>query len=374
MKNIHEYSQYKNPQVRALVWSLLSPGLVTESGAYPACVSAQWCRQIYERLQPFLEQLDNDPTALNQWLENYKSWRLGIRFEAYWAFIFEQLIKQNELLSYADHLQIQSQYNSNSLSDSLSKISLSKNALSQTMGELDFVYEDKEKQLNHLEVAVKFYLLRQNGDGFERLIGPNGGDWYERKLEHLFKKQLPLSDSQEAKEKLADEFKLDADDIHCQHHGLIKGMIFFPVTGEGQLNEHETRCINADLLTGTWGTINNWYLSDPGEIGRWVVLNKLDWLVPQVYTLSHPELEDMLYTTKEMSYILKNHFRHTLRSVLIARLDYDEEKKLWLEQQRVMVVDKYWPVFKRSIDSLLEQSKNRPRDTKSDKNHNSTQR
>lgn len=349
MNNILEYSQYNDPQVRALVWSLLSPGLVNESGAYPACVTASWCREIYGYIHPFLKKLDNDPTELRQWLEKYKSWRLGIRFEAYWAFIFEQLKKQHEILCCCSHIQIHTQAD---------------NGLVKTSGELDFIYQDKTHQLNHLEIAAKFYLLKQDEFGVQRLIGPNGGDWYERKLEHLFKKQLALSNTQEAKEKLAEQFMLDVDAINCRHQGLIKGMIFFPVTGEGCLNDNETKSLNSDFLKASWGTINNWYLSDPGELGRWVILNKLSWLEPQVYASSYPELDNILFTAKEMAYKLKVHFHSTRRSVLIARLDYDEEAHLWLEQQRLMVVDKYWPTFERSIESIFKQADNRPRHIK----------
>lgn len=346
MKNILEYSQYQDPQVRALVWSLLSSGLVNESGEYPACVSAQWCHELYDNFRPFLKQLDNDPVELQQWLEQFKSWRLGIRFEAYWAFILEQLKKQNKLIHYTTHTQVQEQINNG--------------PFKQTLGEMDFVYQDQNKQLHHLEIAAKFYLLKPDEFGFERLIGPNGGDWYERKLEHLFKKQLPLSNRSEAKKILAEDFDINVEEIDCHHQGLIKGMIFLPVTGEGNLNDNEVKRLNPDCLMGTWGTINNWYLSDPGELGRWVMLDKLSWLVPQVYSSQ----EETLYSAKEMAYKLKTHFHGTKRSVLIARLEYDEEHNLWLEQQRVMVVDKYWPSFKRTIDNMLQQSEKRPTDKK----------
>ncbi|MCU7940481.1 MAG: DUF1853 family protein [gamma proteobacterium symbiont of Bathyaustriella thionipta] len=349
MQNILTYSQYKDPQVRALVWSLLSPGLVNESGHYPACVSRQWCHEIYDIIQTFLQQLDNDPTELRQWLEQFKSWRLGIRFEAYWAFIFEQLTKQKVILSYISHTQVQEQINNG--------------PFKHTLGEMDFVYQDKNEQLNHLEIASKFYLLKPDEFGFERLIGPNGGDWYERKLEHLFKKQLPLSNRSEAKEILAENFNLNVENVNCQHQGIIKGMIFLPVTGEGRLNDNEMKCLDPDCLMGTWGTINNWYLSDPGEVGRWVMLDKLSWLEPQFFSTQ----VETLYTAKEMAYKLKTHFHSTIRSVLIAHVEYDEEHKLWLEQQRVMVVDKYWPSFKRTIDTMIEQSEIRPKDKKQEK-------
>ncbi len=352
--NLPEYGYYNDPQLRALVWSLLSPGLVNEAGDYSACVTSQWCAQIYERIRPELERLDKDPSELHQWLEKYKSWRLGIRFEAYWSFIFQLLIKKNDLLSCQNHIQIMEQIPQSPVN----KLLLRKKQPLKTLGEMDFVYQDKDKLLNHLEIAVKFYLLKPDEFGFERLIGPNGGDWYERKLQHLFKKQLALSDETPARDLLADLFELDADTIHCRPQGLIKGMIFFPVTGEGSLTDREQQLLNNNCLTGSWGTINNWYLSDPGEIGRWVIIDKLDWLVPQIFQDGHPDLEDRLFTAKEMAYKLKAHFHNSRRSILIARLDYDETGGFWQEQQRVMVVDKYWPEFKRSIDAMVNKTMN----------------
>lgn len=326
MDNIVEYSRYKDPQVRALVWSLISPGLVvgSEEGDFSACVSQDWCRQIYEQLRFYFKQLDRDSSPLIDYLQQQNSWRLGIRFEAYWTFILEQLKQRGELLHYASHLQIQDQ-------------------IKQTKGEIDFIYLDKQQQLNHLEIAVKFYLLKPDEFGYERLVGPNGGDWYERKLLHLFKKQLPLSATEDAKEKIAQTFDLTPEQACCQRHGIMKGMIFFPVTGEGELNDHEKQSINPLCLTGLWATLDNWHLADPGQLGRWVVLEKLNWIVPQIYY----SVDDKMYTGKEMAYKLKIHFHATRRSILIARLEYDEERRLWLEKQRLMVVDKYGPVFKR---------------------------
>jgi len=327
------YSRYKNHQVRALVWSLISPGLVKESAVYPACVSAQWCQKIYHSLRPFLEQLDKEPAPLMEWLNSQQSWRLGIRFEAYWSFIFSQLKKQSELEHYESHIQIQ-------YKDAAK-------TYAETLGEMDFVYQDTQQQLNHLEIAVKFYCLKTDEFGFERLIGPNGKDWLERKLEHLFNKQLALSDTEQGQEQLVNLFSNHSEktpvNFKCHHYGLVKGMIFFPVTGEGQLNDKELSYINDNFLTGKWGTIDNWYLSDPGETGYWVMLDKLDWLVPQIYS----SLDEYCYTAKEIAYKIKIHFNSTRRSVLIAQLNYDEEQKLWLEQQRVMVVDRYWPSFMR---------------------------
>jgi len=246
----------------------------------------------------------------------------------------------------------------------------SKKNLTKTLGEIDYLYQDNNGQLNHLEIAVKFYLLKPDKFGFERLIGPNGSDWYERKLLHLFNKQLALSDLPEAKKLMHRFFYTDADgvsnhqhdEINCHHQGLIKGMIFLPLSGAANFTEHEIQLLNPSCLKGYWGTINNWYLADPGETGRWLILDKLAWLEPQRIipeTISHSD--DILYTAKEMAYKLKAHFHNTIRSVLIVQLEFDAEQNIWLEQQRVMVVDKYWPSFQRTIDTIALQSQSRSR-------------
>ncbi len=331
LSEVAQYQIYKTPQVRALVWSLISPPLSIRSDDYPASVSSQWCEQIYQRIKTPLQQLDSNPEPLILWLKQYHSWRLGIRFEAYWAYILELLKQQGEIITYASHIQID-------------------DPIKQTRGELDFVYLDKQKQFWHLEIAVKFYLLKPDEFGYERLTGPNGQDWYERKLIHLFKKQLPLSRTEDARQILAQSAALNEyllnDAIYCQPQGLIKGMIFFPVTGEGALNVHEQNGINPECETGLWATQDNWYLSDPGQLGRWVIMDKLNWLVPQVYA----SIDNELYSFKEMDYKIKIHFHATKRSLFVARLEYDELQKLWLEQQRIMIVDRYWPSYRKTGD------------------------
>lgn len=336
-----------------MVWSLLSPALAIKSEQYSACVSQSWCEQIYSQIKMNLEQLDRHPEPLLNWLEQYRSWRLGIRFEAYWAFILELLKQEQQVLAWASHIQINN--NNRTLhkpgKNAVQAIQAEHSPGKQTMGELDFVYLDKQKQFYHLELAVKFYLLKPNEFGYERLIGPNGQDWYERKLIHLFEKQLALSASEQARDKLAqmDAFKLaQSDEINCRQQGLIKGMLFLPVTGEAEFNAHEQQCINPDAITGLWATQDNWYLSDPGQLGRWVILEKLNWLVPQVFSSVH----DGLYSFKEMDYKIKIHFYATKRSLFIARMEYNEQQQLWLEQQRIMVVDRYWPSYKKPKNEM----------------------
>lgn len=65
----------------------------------------------------------------------------------------------------------------------------------KTIGEIDFILEDlKEKQLIHLELAYKFYLLDPSisSNPLKNWIGPNRNDSLSEKLEKLRIKQFPL--------------------------------------------------------------------------------------------------------------------------------------------------------------------------------------
>lgn len=65
----------------------------------------------------------------------------------------------------------------------------------KTIGEIDFILENKKtKQLIHMELAYKFYLLDPNISSvtLNNWIGPNRNDSLKEKLEKLKKKQFPL--------------------------------------------------------------------------------------------------------------------------------------------------------------------------------------
>lgn len=65
----------------------------------------------------------------------------------------------------------------------------------KTIGELDFIIEEKEsKELIHLELAYKFYLFDPSisSQAIKNWIGPNRNDSLHEKLEKLKSKQFPL--------------------------------------------------------------------------------------------------------------------------------------------------------------------------------------
>ena len=63
----------------------------------------------------------------------------------------------------------------------------------QRGGELDVLLFNSESQLvEHGELACKFYLQQGLGDKTEDWVGAHKNDLFDLKLDHLFKKQLPL--------------------------------------------------------------------------------------------------------------------------------------------------------------------------------------
>ncbi|MFK5894163.1 MAG: DUF1853 family protein, partial [Pseudomonadota bacterium] len=173
------YFQFTNKYVRALAWILKSPGLLsTPLGTTSQLVDNHWAEQLSDE---WLIELDKHPQALIEWVNKKPSFRLGIHFESLLLFIFHHLQKQNLIENLNHNLPVYDEAH-------------------QTLGELDLVYFDKQKQQRfHWENTVKFYLFRPQEFSFERWLGPNGSDWLQRKLEHLFLRQLGITNSIEGK-------------------------------------------------------------------------------------------------------------------------------------------------------------------------------
>lgn len=116
-----------------------------------------------------------------------------------------------------------------------------------TVGELDFLLRDLEKQrLIHLELATKFYLAVPSEKGLA-LPGPDARDNYFKKLARLRTHQLQLPSL--FKEQLPPEFC--HENIKTQH--LIYGCLFDHIsTQTPSLPEH----LNPNCRRGKWLRIN----------------------------------------------------------------------------------------------------------------------
>jgi hypothetical protein len=175
--------QLQHPAVRDLAWTLLAAPLLAKAGCrqrHPLTASA-WMHQP-DQLADWLMQQDMHPAALQDWLTQSRSQRLGIHYERLWQFALQQA-PGVELL--AANLPVRQ--------------------AGQTLGELDLLLRDSDGD-HHLELAIKLYLGPPAGDGRLPLNwrGAGRADNLARKLEHLCCQQLPLSGSPAAQPILAE--------------------------------------------------------------------------------------------------------------------------------------------------------------------------
>lgn len=95
-----------------------------------------------------------------------------------------------------------------------------------TLGELDFIVFDKEKEkFIHIEHIYKFYLYVDSFQNeIDRFIGPNQDDSFSKKIAKLKDKQLPLLYKKETKEYLQG---IDINDV--EQKVCFKGNIYVPI-------------------------------------------------------------------------------------------------------------------------------------------------
>lgn len=260
---------FKYRAIQDLAWVINSPPLITEcpaaaiaetTKATPATHSLHWlnnsdCQREFQHCLPALQQLDNDPSDLHTHLQQLKSQRLGIRFEALVAYWFTlsphyEVLYQNHPLRHAG----------------------------RTLGEMDFILRDiATDKIIHLEVAVKFYLGKSANDThgnddqnlslnhMNQWHGPNLHDRLDIKYNHLINHQTQLSLL------YPDLMPCPIDERWC----LLKGRLFYP---KSHINR-QTTFSHSGHLTGYWQQIARDHATTAQQ-AHYKPLKKEDWLAP----------------------------------------------------------------------------------------------
>lgn len=272
---------------RDLKWAVMSPALIVGSPGEnePASI--------------------NNETSINEqeltaFLDPYAKFRVGEYFEGlvlYW------LEKISQLKIVAQQQQIREG--------------------KQTIGEVDFLFEDESGELNHWETAVKFYLYYpvDNPTG-SHFVGPNASDWFEKKIKRLLGHQLPFG-------------KKHFPEI-TRSKAFVKGMIFYHphLKPPDQLPQK----LSANHLRGTWIRFSELdWLNDKKENCVYQVMQKPYWLSPEVSLSENQELKSF----EELKSELDTHFRKKEWPLLISVLA--RQQVLYEEIDRVFVVAESWP-------------------------------
>jgi hypothetical protein len=299
--------QLRHPAVRDLAWTLCSsPLLGSLDGLQPRhpLRASGWATRP-EQLADWLQALDCDPQPLLAQLPAVSGNRLGRYYEELWQFALRQapdirLLAAN--LAVRDH--------------------------GRTLGEMDLLLEDREG-LQHIELAVKFYLGPSDSDGrgARDWLGPGRLDRLDLKLEHLLQHQLPLSARPEARALVE-----PLSSRPLQASLWLAGYLFYPWPSPcsaptGASPQH---------LRGHWVQRRDWPAWREASGHRWQPLPRLRWLAPAGYPAeelwSDAQLEKWLGALPE----------DAAPRMLVGLKE--EADGFWQERERIFLVNDHWPL------------------------------
>lgn len=144
----------------------------------------------------------------------------------------------------------------------------------RTCGELDLVYKTPERWI-HLEVAVKYYIgIDDRHDQFQ-WYGPAGRDTLGRKLKHMFKHQLELPHTEDARPALD---KLGIDVVYSE--ALVMGMLFHPFANWQKEDIQTPPIVVENYPAGWWLPLNELHKLNEHSESSWKILSKPEWLSP----------------------------------------------------------------------------------------------
>ena len=200
----------------------------------------------------------------------------------------------------------------------------------QTVGELDFLLRNPVSgQVEHHEIAVKFYLAYGNPDTL--WYGPNNRDRLDRKVARLLEHQSRLTKRQETRQALAGLGITEPVTARI----FMPGYLFYPAQGSAAVPDF----VPGNHLQGSWRYLHQVHQQDTR---RWVPLQKPHWLG----TWIQPDEPDPEHAASALKAIA-DHRQPRLFAVLHPRPD-----GLWAEVDRLFVVPDHWPSAADSPASL----------------------
>lgn len=289
----------KHQAVRDLAWSLWGPSLFIHPRPYSEnrdCFPCDWL---------WLCQLDQEPKALNDYLDNKNTRLLGTYFEALWQFYFTH------------HPNFQS------TDEVKSHFNLQVIDRGKTLGEFDILLQIHPGQILHIELACKFYLQWFDADQQGLWIGPNCGDRLDIKYHKTHSHQLPLLDTQQGLQTATQIFS-QQHKLHVEQLAIWRGKLF-----PQQLWFHYRSQALEELLTQQADTC-------------WLIADKRAWLSPVVANT------DEVQSGQQILEQLNQHFRHKSFTLMLIKLALDPDSAQWQQQEQYFITPANWPYGKLS--------------------------
>ncbi len=311
------WTEYRQPLVRDLAWSIFSPPLVRSSD--PAIASNIQLPDAADR--QFLAALQQQPAPLEAWMGAAKSTRLGLRFERLWQFwLTHGPARPEPRLEYLFNLQIPGK--------------------GKTLGEIDcLAYDPGAGALCHRELAVKFYLGIDSArlppeiqpDAAFCWVGSNVRDRLDLKVRSLFKRQMQIVESAAGVAALPSQWHWQ----RLRREVIVRGRLFYPFGQTPPLGA--TGTIHPAHLHGQWLPLSAIH-SLPGA--HWCILKRQQWFAPIRIAAATPEISRVL-DPQSLEDQLQKHFYSSNQALQIARMGGLSDG--WQELERFFVVADQWP-------------------------------
>ncbi|HET8731430.1 MAG TPA: DUF1853 family protein [Moraxellaceae bacterium] len=246
------WRQWRHALVRDLAWVLASPPLLAPAGTGAVWLDNAWGQRAFEASHDWLARLDRHPDLLESALSR-RPGRLGSYFES----LLDAWLAwpENPLYSRLFH-------------------GVPVRVGKQTVGEFDFIVEDRATgEIQHWEVAVKFYLGIAPGGQPSNWVGPGLKDRLDLKLTRLVDHQLPLGHLPEARP-LLEALAVPVPRPVC----LVKGRLFYPAN-VCPADWAPTSAANGHLK-GWWMNSADFLHCFPDPSFHWMLLPREHWLAP----------------------------------------------------------------------------------------------
>ena len=291
----HNLHQFKTPAIRHLAWLCEAPQLLASPLTfYPA-------RFLPEDYLSVLTHWDTHPESVPERLLTATEKRLGHYFERLYEVMLSELMGWPILLK---NQQIRKD--------------------GRTIGELDFVVRNLQSgELEHHEIAIKYYLGVPDPDGSTWWYGPNAQDRLDLKTGHLLSRQSQLTQRPETQSVLAE---LGINDT-ARPRIFMPGYLFYP----DELKVTLPDTVPDNHLTGQWCYAKH---LDAHHTTRWVPLNKPHWIGPwsQAHEPPADEARAAIQRVEDRGI-----------PALFAETKWHPELQCWAEQDRWFVVPHGWP-------------------------------
>jgi hypothetical protein len=303
------WNELVDPDVRALAALIASPLLIADHAAPIATLTDAWRIESLRLRHGWLLDLDAAPQRLREHLAASNARQLGRYAEALWRFWFAHLPGAR---LHAAGLPV-------------------KDALA-VRGEFDFIVSlPGLPEVQHLEMAYKFYLYCPPGDDFSRLFGPNAADRLDRKWQHMLDVQLPLSQTELGRA------ALPQDVGRVTPRACLQGWLFYPLaTG----STAPIAGVSPAHWRGWWCRSDDW--SSHGApwtelAGAWALLPRRAWIAPAAIDDPQAMLSPDACRTR-----IDAHFAASSQAQLVAGLQRASDG-IWRETVRIFVVAPHWP-------------------------------